>query len=638
MSTNRTDIVRPFHRMNNFPLDDTSVFNNEAELDSYIKDYNCNIYDGQIVYVKFDKDQALDNNQFNITESQERFNTGVLYVLKRNKRCNKIEKIKVMTDYSGTVVNGASKASNSNVNIINPLIKGVVQTRRHLPSVAKKGEIYLVQFKMTDDGYLEKSDCLVVRLKNQSLSTDSFNDIWYDLGEIRGPQGVQGEKGDPGAQGPMGPMGPRGKIGDTGERGPQGLQGIQGEQGLDGERGPQGPRGDQGPQGPRGLRGPQGPQGEAGPAGKDGKGLQIDYIFETEDERETEREIHDLCFHVGDVCYIKETKRLYIYNYTCILDIDGNHTGEGEYKWVELEGFSIAGSIALGFNGVVNLGKDENGNPIKLGGLKTGDEIGGNEEHSETVEDFIKRLVFKYEKPSVNITFEDGSKELVKECGEYVTGLKLKVNIDKNDAKEIIKCDIYCNDFPIKTLSNSEIIEGKVVLYNNVHRISKVESITAKCYYKGSEGFDEYGNIIKPDCGQFEDGSILSEPIIINAGRKVFFEVGVGECKKITTGSEVRKLTNSIMISDENIEINITDGSNYAIVALPDNIVIKSIKLANSNYNIKDIIEFVGIIKVDGYNENDTDPAEINRHLIDYRVMKLQSNYRLIGEKLIIEL
>lgn len=313
MSTNRTDIVRPFHRMNNFPLDDTSVFSNESELDNYIKDYNCNIYDGQIVYIKFDKEQMLDSNQFNVSEFQERFNTGALFVLKRNKRCNRIEKVKILTDYSGTIVSDAIR-SGANVNVVNPLIKDIVQTKQHLPVKAKKGEVYLVQFKLTDDGYLEKSDCIMIRLKNEKLSSDNFSDVWYDAGPIQGPQGIQGKKGDPGIQGPMGPIGPKGRIGDTGERGPQGLQGIQGEQGLDGERGPQGPRGDQGPQGPRGIRGPQGPRGEQGPAGKDGKGLQIDYIFETEDERETERELHDLCFHVGDVCYIRETKRLYIYN------------------------------------------------------------------------------------------------------------------------------------------------------------------------------------------------------------------------------------------------------------------------------------------------------------------------------------
>lgn len=636
MSTNRTDIVRPFHRMNNFPLDDTSVFSNESELDNYIKDYNCNIYDGQIVYIKFDKEQMLDSNQFNVSEFQEHFNTGALFVLKRNKRCNRIEKVKILTDYSGTIVSGAIR-SGTNVNVVNPLIKDVVQTKQHLPVKAKKGEVYLVQFKLTDDGYLEKSDCIMIRLKNEKLSSDNFSDVWYDAGPIQGPQGIQGEKGDPGIQGPMGPIGPKGRIGDTGERGPQGLQGIQGEQGLDGERGPQGPRGDQGPQGPRGIRGPQGPRGEQGPAGKDGKGLQIDYIFETEDERETERELHDLCFHVGDVCYIRETKRLYIYNYTCNLDTEGNHTGDGEYEWVELSGFSEIANMGLGFTVPVNLGYNKEENPIELGGLKTGDIIG--ESHINTVENFIKKLVFKYEKPTIDITFEDNTDKKFIEYGQYIDSLKIKININKNNSQGIVECGVYNTENSlIKIITKEEIEQGEFILFENAYRIIKNEVFVVKCNYQGSTGFDEDGNIIMPDCGQFKDGTVESKPIKINACRKVFFENGYGEFNEVINGKTIRNLSNNSIIENENIIIDIVNESNYVIIGIPSDILIKSIKLNNSNYDIKDIIEVVGELKVDGFNKNENDLNEINKCLTDYKILKLQSNYKLIGEKLIIEL
>jgi hypothetical protein len=58
--------------------------------------------------------------------------------------------------------------------------------------------------------------------------------VWFDAGDIKGPQGDQGIQGEQGIQGT------------------QGIQGVQGVQGIQGETGP---KGDTGPQGPAGLPG-----------------------------------------------------------------------------------------------------------------------------------------------------------------------------------------------------------------------------------------------------------------------------------------------------------------------------------------------------------------------------------------------
>jgi hypothetical protein len=52
--------------------------------------------------------------------------------------------------------------------------------------------------------------------------------VWFDAGDIKGPQGDQGPTGPQGIQG---------------EQGPQGSQGLQGVQGIQGDIGPQGPSG-----------------------------------------------------------------------------------------------------------------------------------------------------------------------------------------------------------------------------------------------------------------------------------------------------------------------------------------------------------------------------------------------------------
>ncbi len=105
------------------------------------------------------------------------------------------------------------------------------------------------------------------------------NDVWDNVGHIRGPQGVmgpQGVKGDTGLQGPEGPQGPqglKGDKGDQGEPGPQGEPGIPGEVGPQGEvgpMGPQGPKGDSGEKGDPGPTGWRGEKGEVGPTGPKG--------------------------------------------------------------------------------------------------------------------------------------------------------------------------------------------------------------------------------------------------------------------------------------------------------------------------------------------------------------------------------
>ena len=50
------DVYNSLRRVNSFPLDDSTVFENEASLDNYLSSTSptrgVNIYDGQIVYVK----------------------------------------------------------------------------------------------------------------------------------------------------------------------------------------------------------------------------------------------------------------------------------------------------------------------------------------------------------------------------------------------------------------------------------------------------------------------------------------------------------------------------------------------------------------------------------------------------------
>lgn len=93
--------------------------------------------------------------------------------------------------------------------------------------------------------------------------------LYFDCGELRGPQGIKGEKGERGIQGVRGVQGVQGPKGDKGLKGDQGDIGLTGPQGPQGEQGPQGlvgeagPKGDTGERGPQGEIGPQGPKGDA---------------------------------------------------------------------------------------------------------------------------------------------------------------------------------------------------------------------------------------------------------------------------------------------------------------------------------------------------------------------------------------
>ena len=217
--------------------------------------------------------------------------------------------------------------------------------------------------------------------------------------------------------------------------------------------------------------------------------------------------------------------------------------------------------------------------------------------------------------------------------------LKIKININKNNSQGIVECGVYNTENSlIKIITKEEIEQGEFILFENAYRIIKNEVFVVKCNYQGSTGFDEDGNIIMPDCGQFKDGTVESKPIKINACRKVFFENGYGEFNEVINGKTIRNLSNNSIIENENIIIDIVNESNYVIIGIPSDILIKSIKLNNSNYDIKDTIEVVGELKVDGFNKNENDLNEINKCLTDYKILKLQSNYKLIGEKLIIEL
>ena len=84
-----------------------------------------------------------------------------------------------------------------------------------------------------------------ILLSDGSLMTWNGS-VWFDAGDIKGPQGDTGATGATGA---------KGDKGDTGAKGDQRIQGIQGIQGVKGDQGIQGVKGDTGAQGPAGLPG-----------------------------------------------------------------------------------------------------------------------------------------------------------------------------------------------------------------------------------------------------------------------------------------------------------------------------------------------------------------------------------------------
>ena len=90
-------------------------------------------------------------------------------------------------------------------------------------------------------------DLIVEKLDPSDSSTVNIN-----AGNVIGPQGEKGDTGSQGIQGIKGDKGDAGDKGDTGNKGDTGSQGDQGIQGVKGDEGNQGPQGDQGVQGIQG--------------------------------------------------------------------------------------------------------------------------------------------------------------------------------------------------------------------------------------------------------------------------------------------------------------------------------------------------------------------------------------------------
>jgi len=99
---------------------------------------------------------------------------------------------------------------------------------------------------------------------------------FVNVGRIQGPQGAAGEQGaqghtGAGTQGPQGAVGPQG-VGPQGAQGGAGWQGERGAQGATGMQGAQGHQGagNQGAQGAQGSQGHQGALGQQGSQGSQG--------------------------------------------------------------------------------------------------------------------------------------------------------------------------------------------------------------------------------------------------------------------------------------------------------------------------------------------------------------------------------
>ena len=296
-----TDVLKSLRRLGKFPLDESMVFHNEAELDAYYLDDSPvrgnNVYDGQICYVK--RGDTLDST--------------FVYILRENPKTNKFEKVRILTEDNCVIEFGN----------LYTILKGVVREKILLPTNAKKGDAYLVKARRTDDNQLIQSNCLYVKLTDEPFVFNDTNcdEFWYDAGPIKGDKGDVGEQGPTGPRGLLGPTGPRGATG------PRGDTGLQGDIGDTGETGDTGERGETGPTGPRGIRGEIGPIGPTGPRGEVGKGLRVDYIYHSWDDYEVETLNNNICYHVADIAYIKSDKMLYIYNFNRVT---------GEYEWLPM--------------------------------------------------------------------------------------------------------------------------------------------------------------------------------------------------------------------------------------------------------------------------------------------------------------
>ena len=158
-----------------------------------------------------------------------------------------------------------------------------------------------------------------------------------------------------------------------------------------------------------------------------------------------ELKAHNLCFHVGDVCYIEEDKKFYVYNYNCVHDDILDEYEYGEYVWVEIAAFSQVGKLGFDFDKVINL------NGENLGGFKDGDSIGSLSEINN-IEKLITKLITKYEQPIADLKINNNDelmKEMYVEYGEVINP-KFDLGFVKNSSKGIVDFEINCNNHEVE--------------------------------------------------------------------------------------------------------------------------------------------------------------------------------------------
>ena len=140
-----------------------------------------------------------------------------------------------------------------------------------------------------------------------------------------------------------------------------------------------------------------------------------------------------------------------------------------------------------------------------LGGFKDGDLIGSSSE-IDNIEKLITKLITKYEQPIANLTIDnDGNliKEMFVEYGEMISP-KFNLGFIQNSSKGIVDFEINCDNSGVK-------FDKEDKLQTIEHKITEEETYKVSINYLGSEGFDENGEKLEPDCGQFIDGSLLED-------------------------------------------------------------------------------------------------------------------------------
>ena len=611
------DVYNSLRRVNSFPLDDSTVFENEASLDNYLSSTSptrgVNIYDGQIVYVK----------------SGENSNQVYLYVLKKNRQ-NNFEKIRIVTN--DITINEDLATSK--------MLSGVVNTVKDLPENAEKGTAYLVKNKLTDDYRYELKNCILIKLNDENYnpkidtSLKRLSSYWYDIGSLKGNDGPQGEmgpmgptgpmgkgeKGDKGDTGDMGPIGPtgcqglRGEKGDRGPQGPQGLIGPQGPQGPVGDTGDQGPMGPMGPrglQGPRGERGFKGMQGPTGPAGKDGlpgEGLKISYVYETFEDSESEAVDYNIDYHIGDVMYVKDEKMLYVYNY------DRN---DGEYKWESLlarlsmkevndddygkyltvtkdsnENLSLewkkldlnniygleenddiqrGDTIVYTGNGKWKIGKSNSTfhydvkvtNPI--GNIKKDEVLPSGTVIADVVEAMLNN--YEYKKPELTLTVDGET--------EYEIGSDVEITLTPNFTKNDGGIPIGYKLIKIYPDGEREILDANVIkpFTDKIEKINDgdYKYIAKVQYADGPIRTDLYGNVVDLSDGRIVSSTVTAEYVI--SGKRPFWGFAFNEeIEKLDLPTYIRNhktyQADSISINSNSvIEIPVSRGDNNVIFA-----------------------------------------------------------------------